>query len=104
MYDIRQSSGIQILSDLFVSYLNLPSTQEALGVEKDFVYQMSSDQVYSVFQQSGDYIFGEPLQDLGYLLDRGIRVVRVLPFPAPLGCANLLLASSMAMLITLEIG
>ncbi|KAH8890858.1 carboxypeptidase C [Thozetella sp. PMI_491] len=75
MYDIRRPSGDRLVSDFFTRYLNLPQVQEALGVEKNFTYQMSSNQVYSAFQQSGDYVFGESLDNLGHLLDKGTRVV-----------------------------
>ncbi len=77
MYDIRRSSDDTLVSDFFARYLNLPATQKALGVEPGFQYQLSSNQVYSAFQQSGDYAFEDPLENLGYLLDKGRRVMHV---------------------------
>ena len=77
MYDIRRSSNEKVVSDFFVQFLNLPSTQDALGIEQGFQYKMSSNEVYAAFQQSGDYIFSEPLEDISYLLTTGVRVVYV---------------------------
>ena len=77
MYDIRRSSDNKVVSDFFVQYLNLPSTQDALGIERGFLYQMSSNDVYAAFQQSGDYIFSDPVEDISYLLKTGVRVVYV---------------------------
>ncbi|KAB5580578.1 Alpha/Beta hydrolase protein [Coniochaeta sp. 2T2.1] len=75
MYDIRKSSRDPAYPDFFVKYLNLPSTQEALGVDLYFRYEPSSNKVYSAFQLSGDYAYPGFLEDLGFLLDRRVRVV-----------------------------
>ena len=77
MYDIRRSSDDKVVSEFFVQYLNLPDTQDALGIERGFQYKMSSNEVYAAFQQSGDYIFSDPLEDISYLLRIGVRVVYV---------------------------
>ncbi|KAB5536412.1 Alpha/Beta hydrolase protein [Coniochaeta sp. 2T2.1] len=75
MYDIRKSSQDPPYPDFFVKYLNLPSTQEALGVDLLFEYEPSSNEVYSAFELNGGYVYPGFLEDLGFLLDKGIRGV-----------------------------
>jgi hypothetical protein len=75
MYDIRRTDGDEVVSKAFVDYLNLPSVREALGVNLTNGYEMSSQDVYFAFQQTGDYVYPIFLEDLGFLLDRGVRVV-----------------------------
>ncbi|SPN97170.1 related to carboxypeptidase S1 [Cephalotrichum gorgonifer] len=77
MYDVRRGSNFQAYPDFFVKYLNLPETQEALGVDIEFEYQESSYDVYLNFQHSGDYAYPGFLEDLEYLLDKEIRVLLV---------------------------
>ncbi len=77
MYDIRRPANDPVLPGYFVKYLNLPATQTALGVDPTYRYEPSSADVYSAFQQSGDYVFPIFLEDLEYLLEKGIRVVYV---------------------------
>lgn len=74
-YDIRQSNNNPPVADFFASYLNLPATQAALGV--DLNYTMSNDDVFLTFQQTGDYVYPDYLHDLEFLLDNGVRVVYV---------------------------
>ncbi|OIW35227.1 alpha/beta-hydrolase [Coniochaeta ligniaria NRRL 30616] len=75
MYDIRKSSQDPAYTDFFIKYLNLPSTQEALGVKLLSKYEPSSNEVYSAFQLSGDYVYPGYIDDLAFLLDKGVRVV-----------------------------
>lgn len=75
MYDIRKSWEESVYTDFFVKYLNLPSTQQALGVDLLFMYEPSNNEVYSAFQLSGDYVYPGYLDDLEYLLGKGVRVV-----------------------------
>lgn len=75
MYDIRKSSEEPAYSDFFVKYLNLQSSQEALGVDLLFRYEPSSNEIYSAFQLSGDYVYPGPLEALSLLLDMGVRIV-----------------------------
>lgn len=82
MYDIRKSSQDPAYTDFFIKYLNLESTQEALGINPLFRYEPSSNEVYSAFQLSGDYVYPGYIEDLGYLLDKGVRVVYASP-PEP---------------------
>jgi hypothetical protein len=75
MYDIRRSNLDPPYKDFFVDYLNLPETQLALGLNINATYEPSSQDVYSAFQQSGDYVYPDFIESLGHLLDNGIRVV-----------------------------
>jgi hypothetical protein len=77
MYDIRKPAQDPAYPNFFVKYLNLPSTREALGVASSFEYEPSSNKVYSAFQLSGDYVYPGYLDDLGFVLDSGVRVVYV---------------------------
>lgn len=75
MYDIRRPAADPPFPDFFVRYLNAPETQRALGVDVGFTYEPSSVDVYSAFQQTGDYVYPDFMEDLEELLDGGIRVV-----------------------------
>jgi len=75
MYDVRKPASESIIPHFFVDYLNLPSTRQALGVKTTTKYEMSSLDVYFAFQQTGDYVYPSYLEDLAYLLNRGMRVV-----------------------------
>jgi carboxypeptidase D len=75
MYDIRRMSYEQPYPDFFIRWLNLPETQRALGVQVSFMYEESSHDVYSAFQQSGDYVYPGFKEDLEFLLAVGIRIL-----------------------------
>jgi carboxypeptidase D len=83
MYDIRKSSQEPAYTDFFIKYLNLPSTQEALGLDHPIRYEPSSNEVYSSFQLSGDYVYPGYPEDIGFLLDQGIRVMYGSPRNSP---------------------
>ncbi len=75
MYDIRKQADEPPVSDAFVDYLNLASTRAALGVDAKYAYEPSSRDVYWAFQRSGDYVYPSFLEDIEFLLARGVRVV-----------------------------
>lgn len=75
MYDIRKDSSQRAYPNFLVKYLNAPKTQEALGVALGFKYEDSSYDVYLAFQHSGDYAYPRFLEDLEFLMDKGIRVL-----------------------------
>lgn len=75
MYDIRKNSNQRAYPDFFVKYLNTRETQDALGVALDFKYEDSSYDVYVAFQHSGDYAYPGFLEDLEFLMDKGIRIL-----------------------------
>jgi hypothetical protein len=75
MYDIRRMSYEPPYEGFFVKWLNLAETQRALGVQVSFMYEESSHDVYSAFQQSGDYVYPGFKEDLEFLLHVGITVL-----------------------------
>ena len=75
MYDVRKPSTDSAIPELFVKYLNQPLVRQALGVNMSINYEVSSLDVYRAFQQTGDYVYPSYMEDLEYLLDKGVRVV-----------------------------
>jgi len=75
MYDVRKPSSDSAIPEFFAEYLNLPSVRQALGVNSTASYEMSSVDVYFAFQQTGDYVYPSYMEDVEYLLDRGVRVM-----------------------------
>ena len=71
-YDIRHPSDDPTPPTYFADYLNLASTQNALGVNLN--YTEFNDEVYFAFQQTGDFVYPNYLEDLEMLLDNGVRV------------------------------
>lgn len=56
----------------FADYLNLASTQDALGVNLN--YTESNDDVYYAFQKTGDFSYPNFLTDLESILNNSVRV------------------------------
>ncbi|EMD87377.1 hypothetical protein COCC4DRAFT_22114 [Bipolaris maydis ATCC 48331] len=71
-YDIRHPTADPTPPDNFVSYLNDPKVQAALGVTVN--YTESNTGIYVAFQNSGDYVFPNYRIDLEYLLNHDVRV------------------------------
>ena len=59
--------------DYFVDYLNLATTQNALGVNLNYTAD-SSEAVGIGFDYTGDFVYGNLLTDLEAILDSGVRV------------------------------
>jgi hypothetical protein len=57
----------------FVDYLNLASTQNALGVNLNYS-ETANEEVYYAFQQTGDFVYPNFLEDLEMLLANDVRV------------------------------
>lgn len=72
-YDIRHPTDDPTPPDYFVNYLNLASTQNALGVDLNYTSD-SSNEVYFAFQNTGDFIYPIFLEDLNGILANGVRV------------------------------
>lgn len=72
VYDIRHPIQDPTPPEYFVDYLNLPAVQKALGV--NFNYTESNGDIYFQFQNTGDFVYPNFLQDLNYLLNEGVRV------------------------------
>ena len=56
----------------FNDYLNLASTQEAIGVNLN--YTQSNNDVYYAFQKTGDFVYPNFLSDLEMILNNSVRV------------------------------
>lgn len=72
-YDIRYTREDPDPPEYFVDFLNLESTQAALGVNINYTRD-SSNEVDSNFESSGDFLFDSFVGDLENLLDNNVRV------------------------------
>ena len=59
----------------FVDYLNLASTQNAIGVNLN--YTESNTDVYYAFQKTGDFVYPNFLTDLETILNNSVRVALI---------------------------
>ncbi|EXJ90300.1 carboxypeptidase D [Capronia coronata CBS 617.96] len=77
VYDIRHPYDDPTPPSYFADYLNLASTQEALGVDTNYT-TTANDEVYFAFQQTGDFVYINLLEDLEQILNRStVRVTLV---------------------------
>lgn len=72
-YDIRIGYYDEDPPTYFIDYLNLPSTQNALGVNLNYS-EDANNEVYYAFQQTGDFVYPNFLEDLEMLLANDVRV------------------------------
>ncbi|KAI9824779.1 MAG: hypothetical protein M1832_001607 [Thelocarpon impressellum] len=73
VYDIRHPYDDPTPPKYFIDYLNKASTQDALGVNLNYSAAANSE-IYFAFQQAGDFVYPNFLEDLQQILDRGVRV------------------------------
>lgn len=73
VYDIRHPYDDPTPPDYYVDFLNLASTQEAIGVDINYTSTSNTDIYYS-FQQHGDQVWPNFIEDLNYLLDTPVRI------------------------------
>ncbi|TGO90353.1 hypothetical protein BPOR_0068g00200 [Botrytis porri] len=66
-YDIRHPYDDPTPPTYFLDYLNLASTQNALGVNLNYSEDVN-EEVYYAFQQTGDFVYPTFLEDIEYLL------------------------------------
>ncbi|CAL3962341.1 unnamed protein product [Diplocarpon coronariae] len=71
-YDIRHPTEDPTPPHYFVDYLNLDSTRNALGV--DLNYTASNADVFYAFQQTGDFVYPNFIEDMEMLLNNSVRV------------------------------
>ncbi|EXJ80740.1 carboxypeptidase D [Capronia epimyces CBS 606.96] len=77
VYDIRHPYDDPTPPSYFVDYLNLASTQEALGVDTNYTTD-ANNEVYFAFQQTGDFVYPNFLEDLEQILNTSsVRVTLV---------------------------
>ncbi|KAK7705003.1 hypothetical protein SLS57_010286 [Botryosphaeria dothidea] len=73
VYDIRHPYDDPTPPDYFVDFLNLASTQEALGVNINYT-TTNSRYVNAGFQSTGDFVFPDFKEDLEWILAQNVRV------------------------------
>jgi carboxypeptidase C (cathepsin A) len=72
VYDTRHPFHDPDPPTYFQDFLNLASTQNALGV--DLNYTTSNNEVYWAFQQTGDFVYPNFMEDPEMLLKNSVRV------------------------------
>ncbi|KAJ5139145.1 Peptidase S10 serine carboxypeptidase [Penicillium bovifimosum] len=74
-YDIRHPSNDPTPESYYLEYLAKDSVMNALGV--DVNYTQSNNEVYFAFQQTGDFVWPNFLEDLEDILSRPVRVALI---------------------------
>lgn len=72
-YDIRHPAEDPTPPSYFVDYLNQAYVQNALGVDLNYTAD-ANNEVFYAFQQTGDFIFPNFIEDLEMLLNNSVRV------------------------------
>ncbi|KAI9724216.1 MAG: hypothetical protein M1828_003961 [Chrysothrix sp. TS-e1954] len=72
VYDIRHPYDDPTPPSYFEDFLNLPATQAAIGVNLN--YTDANNDVYWAFQQTGDFVYSELLQDFEEIINSGVVV------------------------------
>lgn len=72
-YDIRAPSVDPTPPGYFLDYLNQASVQAAIEVDTNYS-AFSNLEVYYAFQQTGDFVYNNFIEDLEDILDSGVRV------------------------------
>lgn len=72
VYDIRHPYNDPTPPEYFTEYLQQGAIQEAIGV--DLNYTESNTDIYYAFQQTGDFVFDNFIEDVEYLLNQSVRV------------------------------
>ena len=73
IYDIRHPYLDPTPPPYFIEYLNQAYVQDAIGINLNYSSDSSAD-VYFAFQQTGDFVYPNFIEDLEMLLDAGVRV------------------------------
>lgn len=73
VYDIRHPYADPTPPDYLIDYLNQASIQEAIGVDTNYS-SLSNTDIYYAFQQTGDFVYMNFLDDLEEILNSGVRV------------------------------
>lgn len=58
----------------FADYLNIPKVQNGIGVDLNYSTLLANDEVYFAFQQTGDFVFPNFIDDLEMILNSSVRV------------------------------
>lgn len=73
VYDIRHPYEDPTPPDYIIPFLNQASVQDALGVDTNYT-SFSNTDIYYAFQQTGDFVYPNFLEDLEHILNSGVRV------------------------------
>ena len=73
VYDIRHPYDDPTPPSYLIDFLNLASTQDALGVDTNYT-SYSNTNIYYAFQQTGDFVYMNFIDDLENILNSGVRV------------------------------
>lgn len=73
VYDIRHPYRDPTPPDYFADFLNLASTQEAIGVDLNYT-GTANDDIFYAFAQHGDQVWPNFIEDLNMILDTPVRV------------------------------
>ncbi|KAI0394316.1 Alpha/Beta hydrolase protein [Xylariaceae sp. FL0594] len=72
-YDIRAKDTAEVPPEPWVDYLNTARIQDAIGVDINYT-SVSSSQIYTGFDYTGDWGYPELLEDLEAVVASGVRV------------------------------
>ena len=76
VYDIRHPYKDPTPPEYMVDFLNLASTQEALGVDTNYT-EYSNTEIYYAFAQTGDFVYPNFKDDLEAILNASVRVAMI---------------------------
>ncbi|KAI9747123.1 MAG: hypothetical protein M1835_002213, partial [Candelina submexicana] len=76
VYDIRHPYEDPTPPTYFVDFLNEAATQQALGVNLNYTMD-ANNEIYFAFQQTGDFVYKNFLDELTNILDNGVRVALI---------------------------
>jgi len=74
VYDIRHPLRDPTPPAYFAHMLNLPKVQDAIGVDLNYSTLLANTEIYFAFQQTGDFVFPNFLDELETLLNSSVRV------------------------------
>ncbi|ORY56964.1 carboxypeptidase 2 [Pseudomassariella vexata] len=72
-YDIRAEYGAEIPPGYWQDYLNLPATQNAIGVNLNYS-SSGGNSIFDGFTTTGDFVYPDMLEDLEVILDEGVSI------------------------------
>ncbi|KAI0853039.1 peptidase [Daldinia vernicosa] len=75
-YDIRAESDASIPPGYWANYLNTAKVQNAIGVDINYT-STSSNQIYTGFDYTGDFVYPNLLEDLEGLLAYDVRIAMI---------------------------
>lgn len=76
VYDIRHPYADPTPPTYFLDYLNQESIQKALGVTTNYTADANTN-IYYAFQQTGDFVYPNFLDDLEHVVNSGVRVALI---------------------------